>query len=99
MNLTGARAWFGLVNQFAYSFAQTEEMAPFWDLLKRNRHFFWDSILDDWFEQAKVKIVEQVEEWGKMDRPTFLATDFSRIGLGFFLLQQECQCNPEKGPN
>ena len=28
-NLTGARSWFGLVNQVAYSFAQTEEMAPF----------------------------------------------------------------------
>ena len=35
----------------------------------------------------------------QMDRLTYLATDFSRKGLGFFLLQQACQCNPEKGPN
>ena len=25
----GAKAWFGLVNQVAYSFTQTEQMAPF----------------------------------------------------------------------
>ena len=102
VNLTSARAWFGLVNQVAYSFAQTEEMAPFRDLLKRNRQFFWDDNMDKLFEKAKVKIVEQVEEGVKrfqMDRPTCLATDFSRKGLGFFLLQQECQCDAEKGPN
>ena len=102
VSLTGARAWFGLVNQVAYSFAQTEEMAPFRDLLKRNRQFYWDENMDTLFERAKVKIVEQVEEGVKrfeMDRPTCLATDFSKTGLGFFLLQQECQCDPEKGPN
>ena len=102
VNLTSARAWFGLVNQVAYSFAQTEEMAPYRDLLKRNRQFFWDDNMDKLFEKAKVKIVEQVEEGVKrfqMDRLTCLATDFSRKGLGFFLLQQECQCDAEKGPN
>ena len=80
-NLTGARVWFGLENQVAYSFAQTEEMAPFRDLLKRNRQFFWDSNMDALFEKSKVKIVELVEEGFKrfeMGRPTCLATDFSR---------------------
>ena len=35
----------------------------------------------------------------EMDKPTCLATDFSKTGLDFFLLQQECQCDPGKGPN
>ena len=30
-SLTGARAWFGLVNQVSFAFAQTEEMEPFRD--------------------------------------------------------------------
>ena len=58
MSLAGARAWFCLVNQVAYSFTQTEQMAPFRDELKRNRQFFWDENMDTLFEQAKVKIVE-----------------------------------------
>ena len=79
VNLTGARAWFGLANQVAYSFAQTDEMAPFRDLLKRNRQFFWDDNMDTLFEKAKMKIVELVEEGVKrlkMDGPSCLAMDF-----------------------
>ena len=49
-------------NQVAYSFAQTEEMAPFRDLLKRNRQFFWKNNMDTFLERAQVKIVE---EWVK----------------------------------
>ena len=49
-NLTGARSWFGLVNQVAYSFSMTEEMAPFQDLLKRTRQLYWDETMDRLFE-------------------------------------------------
>ena len=75
----------------------TEDMAPFCDLLKRNRQFYWDRTMDELFERAKAQIVEKVEEGVKrfeMDRNTCLATD-----LGFFLLQQECQCDPNRGPD
>ena len=44
--MTGSRAWFGLVNQVAYSFAQTEELTLFRDLLKRNRELFWDNNME-----------------------------------------------------
>ena len=69
INLTGARAWFGLVNQVAFSFAQTEEMAPFRGLLKRNSQFFWDDNMDYLFEKSKGRVVELVEEGvsGTMD--------------------------------
>ena len=85
-----------------YRFSMTEEMAPFRDFLKRNRQLYWDGAMDELFEWAKAKIVEKVEEGVKqfdMDGATCLATDFSRTGLGFFLLQQECQCVPSSGPN
>ena len=38
-NITGIRAWFGLVNQVSYAFAQTELMSPFRELLKHNKNF------------------------------------------------------------
>ena len=55
-----------------------------------NWQFFWDDNMDTLFKKAKAKIMELVEEGVKrfeMDRPTSLATDFSKRGLGFFLLQ------------
>ena len=45
-DITGARAWFGLVNQGAYAFAMTDEMAPFRHLLKPKTKFEWTEDLD-----------------------------------------------------
>ena len=45
--LTGARAWFGLVNEVAYALAQSAVMAPFRELLKKNKKFYWDAALDE----------------------------------------------------
>ena len=62
-------------------------MAPFRDLLKRNRQFYWDCARDELFEWAKAKIMEKVYKGVKrfdMDRATCLSTDFSRTGLGSF---------------
>ena len=98
--MTGSRAWFGLVNQVDYSFAQTEELTLFRDLLKRNRELFWDNNMETLFEWVKVKTVEQVEEGVKrfeMDKSECLATDFCRTGLGFFLLQKDSARGPNCG--
>ena len=62
VSVTGAMVWFDLGNQVACSFAQTEKMAPFRDLLQRNRQFFWNNNVDTLLERAQVKIVE---EWIK----------------------------------
>ena len=48
-------------------------VAPFRDLLKRNRQFYWDGARDELFERAKAKIVEKVYKSVKrfdMDRAT-----------------------------
>ena len=101
-NISGIRSWFGLVNQVSFAFAQTELMAPFRDLLKHNRKFFWDDTLEQLFQQTKVKIVHQIEEGIKAfdcSKATCLCTDWSKNGIGFFLFQQSCRCEAIEGPH
>ncbi len=100
--LTQARGWFGLVNQVSYAFAQSEVMAPFRELLKKNTKFYWDAPLDELFAKSKKDIIDRVVNGVKMFdtiRTTCLATDWSKVGVGFVLLQKHCQCvGTEKAP-
>ena len=99
-DITGARAFFGLVNQGAYAFAMTVEMAPFRHLLQPKVKFEWTEELDHLFEKSKVAIVNKIIEGVCLFDPnltTCLATDFSANGLGFFLLQKTCCC-PSRSP-
>ena len=101
-NLTGIRSWFGLVNQVSYAFSQTELMAPFRDLLKKNQKFYWDPALEQLFQQTKIKIIDQIKEGIKMfdcRKATCLSTDWSKTGIGFLLFQQACRCEPIEGPH
>ena len=100
-NITDIRSWFGLVNQVSYAFAQTEVMAPFRDLLKKNQKFHWDEQLESVFQTSKQRIIEQIENGIRMydcSKATCLATDWCKIGIGFFLFQQSCNCRPIDGP-
>ena len=88
-NITGIRSWFGLVNQVAYAFAQAPVMAPFRELLERSKPFYWDDSLDTIFRESKTKIVESIQSGIKtfeVNRPTCLATDWSKSGLGLVSL-------------
>ena len=79
-DITGARAWFGLVNQGAYAFATTSEMAPFRHLLQPKVKFEWTQELDRLFKKSKVAIVNKIIEGVSLFDPaltTCLATDFS----------------------
>ena len=99
VNLTDVRAWFGLVNQVAYAFAAAEVMNPFRDLLKCNAKFEWNKELEDIFQQSKKVIIHQIQD-GVMifdkTRATCLATDWSKTGIGYWLLQKYCDCQPTK---
>ena len=95
-DISGARAWFGLVNQAAYAFAMTEEMACFRHLLKPKVKFEWTEELDKLFVKSKQAIVDKIIEGVHLFDPTLptcLATDFSGLGVGFFLLQKACSCD------
>lgn len=98
-SLTDVRSWFGLVNQVAYAFAKTDVMKPFRQLLKSNVRFSWDPALEEIFQKSKLIILNQIEHGVKIfskHRPTCLATDWSKNGIGYWLLQKHCQCEPLK---
>jgi len=94
-DISGARAWFGLVNQGAYAFSMTQQMKPFRHLLKPSTKFTWTSELDELFHRSKEVIVREMKEGVRLfdtARPTCLATDWSVDGVGFFLMQKYCNC-------
>ena len=94
-DISGIRAYFGLINQVAYAFAMTEEMHPIRHLLSPKTHFEWTPQLERLFQQSKEVIVDKITEGVKLfdpQLPTCLATDFSGKGVGFLLLQKTCIC-------
>ena len=103
-SVTGVRSWFGLINQVAYSFAQAKTMAPFRDLLSttpKKKKFYWDDTLENLFQDSKEKIIHQILDGVKAfetHRPTCIASDWCKLGIGFFLLQKHCQCAVEDNP-
>ena len=95
-NTTGARSWFGLVQQVAWAYSIGPIMAPFRDLLQKNK-FYWDDALDKIFEDSKETLIKLVIEGVQsfdIGRRTCLQTDWSSNGLGYLLLQKYCKCIP-----
>ena len=94
-NLTDIRSWFGLFNQVSYTFSKAKVMEPFRALLKPDSMFEWTEELDRAFKNSKVTIANEIEEGVKIfdkSRTTCLSTDWSRSGIGFWLLQKYCTC-------
>ncbi|GFN80971.1 enzymatic polyprotein [Plakobranchus ocellatus] len=98
-NLTDICSWFGLVNQVWYAFASAEKMSPFCKLIKPGSRFVWTEELDRPFEETKDLIINEIckgiEIFDK-NRPTCLATDWSKDGVGFWLFQKHCKCKSSK---
>ena len=100
-NITDVRSWFGLINQISYSFAAAPVMSPFRHLLATSSKipFMWTEDLETAFQASKTEIIQQCEKGVRSftpHRPTALATDWSRTGVGFWLCQKFCDC--EGGP-
>lgn len=94
-NITDVRSWFGLVNQVSYAFSMTDKMLPFRQLLKPGTPFHWDGQMNDLFEESKTVIIDEIEEGVRIfdkSKPTCLATDWSKSGIGFWLFQKHCTC-------
>ncbi len=94
-NITDVRSWFGLVNQVSYAFSMADKMLPFRRLLQPGTPFRWDEDLDHLFEESKTVITREIEEGVRIfdkSKPTCLATDWSKQGIGFWLLQKHCSC-------
>jgi hypothetical protein len=94
-NITDIRSWFGLINQVNYCASMTDDMKPFRDLLKPSTPFYWDTQLQQLFDQSKVSIIDEIKEGVVIfdkTKKTCLQTDWSKDGIGFWLLQKHCQC-------
>ena len=92
---TDIRSWFGLVNQVANYAQLRDTMAPFKPFLSPRCQFTWSPELEKAFQTSKDAIVAAIHEGVEifdMRRRTCLRPDWSRRGIGYFLLQQHCQC-------
>ena len=72
-----------------------DKMYPFRQLLKPGTPFNWDTHINQLFEESKQVIVNEIENGVRIfdkTKPTCLATDWSKTGVGFWLLQKHCQC-------
>ena len=92
---TDIRSWFCLVNQVA-GYAQLRDMmAPFRPFLSPKQRFEWNPELNAAFEASKTCIIDLINQGVEIfdvTRKTCLRPDFSNRGIGFFLLQQHCDC-------
>jgi hypothetical protein len=84
-----------VINQVSYAFSMADRMLPFRALLKPGTPFQWDAQLQSLFEESKAIIVAEFEKGVQIfdkTRPTCLATDRTKTGIGFWLLQKHCTC-------
>ena len=71
----------------------TEAMAPF--LLKPTEAFQWTATHDTAFQLSKQAIAREIEHGVEIfdkSKPTCLATDWSKDGVGYWLFQKHCDC-------
>jgi len=71
-------------------------MQCFRELLKPNVPFNWNHSLEEAFRLSKDIIVKEIEQGVEIfnnAKPTCLATDWAKSGIGFWLLQKRCHCN------
>ena len=100
-DITGARSWFGLVNQLSWAYSISNIMQPFRDLIKHNNKFYWDDVLTRLFHDSKALLIDAVKEGIRsfdINRPTCLQCDWSKDGLGYLLLQKYCKCALDNAP-
>ena len=100
-SLTDVRSWFGAVAQVSYAFASSSVMQPFRHLLSSKSSFSWSPELEEAFQASKQEVVRQCEEGVRSfnpSLPTALATDWSKMAMGFWLCQKRCKCEGELRP-
>ena len=92
---TNIRSWFGLVNQVSNYAQLRDSMAPFKPFLSPCCKFSWSPELESTFQASKEAIIEAIRQGVEIfdiQRRTCLRPDWSKRGIGYFLLQQHCSC-------
>ena len=94
-DITGARSWFGLVNQVTWAHSLSDVMKPFQDLIKPNNKVIRTPELDKLFTDTKTILISMVQQGiNSFDttRRTCIQCNWSKDGIGYVVLQQYCQC-------
>ena len=94
-NISDIRSWFGLVNQVSHYAVLRDIMESFRKFLSPKCTFEWTDELNQLFIDSKSQIICAIEEGVKifdMLKRTCLRTDWSKTGIGFWLLQKHCSC-------
>ena len=89
------QSWFGLVNQVSHYAHLRDIMEPFRKFLSTKCKFEWSEELDELFNDSKEKIIDAIREGVRifdLSKRTCLRTDWSKTGIGFWLLQKHCKC-------
>ena len=84
-------SWFGLVDQVLHYAKLCDLMEPFRRFLIPKVAFKWSYELDLALEGSKKSIVGAIKDWGtdfRSKKRTPLMTDWSKTGIGFWLLQK-----------
>lgn len=101
--LTDIRSWHGFVNHLVPFLATAPVMESFRELLRRpqGKMVYWDAQLQHKFLQAKEVICKLAKDgltFFDNDRITIAIIDFSKVGIGFVVLQQNCICPTKDAP-
>ena len=96
---TDIRSWFGLVNQVANYAQLRSHLEPFRPFLSPYQPFEWTPELESAFQASKVSIIHEIHRGVEIFDPhrlTCLCTDWSKKGVGYFLVQKHCNCQEVK---
>ena len=96
---TNIRSWFGLVNQVANYAQLRSHLEPFRPFLSPYQPFEWTPELESAFQASKVSIIHEIHRGVEIFDPhrlTCLCTDWSKKGVGYFLVQKHCNCQEVK---
>ena len=70
-------------------------LQPFRELLKKKTQWYWDRLLQKSFKQSRehisMRVVEGIKLFDKT-RWTAVSTDWSKMGVGYFMSQKYCSC-------
>ena len=74
-------------------------MEPFHDLLRQPqaKNVFWDTYLQE-AKNVIYKLAKEGLTFYDKDRPTVVVTEWSKVGIGFVVLQQYYPCPMTEAP-
>jgi hypothetical protein len=93
INLTDMRSYWELVNQVSSYYYVKPHLQAFRELLKKKIPWYWDGVLQRLFEESREHISKEVLNGIELfvkTRWTGLCTDWSKMGVRYFMSQNYC---------